>query len=195
MRVALLTSLFSGDTAPLTCPLPEGERRLSLSGRGLGVRVKLEDVNRAKARRAAPGEARGLLRALGKRITAQRALLLQIIQESEGHLDAEELYRRARRHDPRLNLATVYRTLNLLKDSNLIEQRYFARNHHREQFESKARPAHYHFTCRRCGKVIEFESPLVEQLRADVRRRFGVEFTHGCLCFEGYCADCVDKTQ
>ncbi len=52
-------------------------------------------------------EAKGLLRARGKRITGQRALLLQILQESAGHLDAEELYRRARRRDRHINLATI----------------------------------------------------------------------------------------
>ena len=140
-------------------------------------------------------EAQGSLRAQGKRITGQRALLLQIIQDSEGHLDADELYHRARRLDPHINLATVYRTLNLLKESNLIEQRYLARDHHREQFESKATPEHYHFTCRACRKVIEFESPLIEQLRRDVKEKFGVEFTHGCMCFEGYCADCTEKAK
>ena len=70
--------------------------------------------------RMALRETQGLLRAKGKRITGQRALLLRMIQENKGHLGADELYRLARRRDPRLNLATVYRTLNLLKEANLI---------------------------------------------------------------------------
>ncbi len=140
-------------------------------------------------------EAHGLLRARGKRITSQRALLLQIIQESAGHLDAEGLYRRAKGRDPRINLTTVYRTLNLLKESGLIEPSYLTHDHHREQFEPKPDAEHYHFTCVQCAKVIEFESPLIEQLRREVRRKFGVEFTHGCLCFEGYCADCAKKRK
>lgn len=148
-----------------------------------------------RTNQVATREAQRLLRAQGKRITSQRTLLLQIVQESKGHLDAEEMYRRARRRDPRINLATVYRTLSLLKESNLIEQRYLARDHHREVFESKAAPEHYHFTCLKCGKVIEFESALVEQLRREVREKFGVEFTHGCLCFEGYCDACAGKRK
>lgn len=138
-------------------------------------------------------QAHGLLRARGKRITSQRALLLHIIQESADHLDAEELYRRAKRRDPRINLTTVYRTLNLLKEFRLIEPSYLTHDHHREQFEAKSEVEHYHFTCIQCGKVIEFESPLIEQLRREVRGKFGVEFTHGCLCFEGYCAECAKK--
>jgi Fur family transcriptional regulator, ferric uptake regulator len=140
-------------------------------------------------------EAHGLLRAQGKRITGQRALLLQLIQESTGHLDAGELCCRAQKRAPRLNLATVYRTLNLLKEAGLVEPRYLTHDHRREQFESKAATEHYHFTCVECGRVIEFESPLVEGLRREVKRQFGVEFTHACLCFEGYCAECSPKHQ
>jgi Fur family transcriptional regulator, ferric uptake regulator len=140
-------------------------------------------------------EAQGLLRARGKRITEQRTLLLKIIADSKVHLDAEELYRRARRRDPKINLATVYRTLNLLKESGLVVPYYLTHAHRREQFESKPSVEHYHFTCIRCGKVIEFESPLIERLRAQVKSEFGVEFTHGSLCFEGYCADCAAKRR
>lgn len=146
-----------------------------------------------KASPAAPGEARRLLRARGKRITAQRALLLQLVQESTSHLDADALYHRAKKHDPRINLTTVYRTLNLLKEFDLVEHRFLSHNHRGETFESKPSVEHYHFTCVRCKQVIEFESPLVGQLRAQVKTKFGVEFTHACLCFEGYCAKCAGK--
>ncbi len=138
-------------------------------------------------------EAKGLLRARGKRITGQRALLLQIIEESEGHLEAGELYRRARRRAPDINLATVYRTLNLLEESGLVEPSFLPHAHRPTRFESKPAEEHYHFTCIECGQVIEFESPLVEQLRTEVKKRFGVEFTRGYLSFEGYCAQCKEK--
>ncbi len=138
-------------------------------------------------------EAQALLRAQGKRITGQRALLLQLIHECTGHLDAEELYLRARQREPRINLATVYRTLNLLKAAGLIEPRYLTHDHRREQFESKPATEHFHFTCVACGQVIEFISPRVEQLRVEVNKQFGVEFTHACLCFEGYCAACQSR--
>ena len=140
-------------------------------------------------------EAQGLLRAKGKRITGQRALLLQIIEESQVHLDARELYRIARRRDPDINLATVYRTLNLLKASGIIEPYYLTHDHRREQFESKPATEHCHFTCIQCGAVIEFESQLVERLRREVQARFGVELEHRSLCFEGYCAACAKERE
>jgi Fur family transcriptional regulator, ferric uptake regulator len=139
--------------------------------------------------------AQGLLRARGKRITQQRALLLQIIQESEEHLDAEELYRRAKRRDPHINLATVYRTRNLLKESGLVQPTYLAHAHQREQFESSPAVEHYHFACLRCAKMIEFESPRVDQICGEVKHEFGVEVIRGWLWLEGYCADCKGKRK
>ncbi len=137
--------------------------------------------------------AKGLLRSRGKRITGQRTLILQIIEESEGHLDAEELYRRARRRAPDINLATIYRTLHLLEESGLVEPSFLSHAHRRAQFESKPAEEHYHFTCIECGQVIEFESPRVEQLRREVKKSLGVEFTRGYVSFEGYCAECKGK--
>jgi Fur family ferric uptake transcriptional regulator len=154
---------------------------------------RARDTIRPRALRQS--EVQGLLRANGRRITGQRALLLELIEESSSHLDAEELHRRARQRDPGINLATVYRTLKLLKASGIIEPYYLTHDHRRERFESKPATEHYHFTCVRCGAVIEFESTLVERLRREVRAQFGVRFTHDCLCFEGYCAECAHKVK
>jgi Fur family ferric uptake transcriptional regulator len=135
-------------------------------------------------------DAKKALRDEGLRVTSQRALILDIIERSAGHLDAEDIYFRARQHDPKLSLSTVYRTLNLLKEMELVEQRYFARDHSREYYESSSTPEHYHFTCVGCGQVVEFETPLIRQLKDDLRQEHGVDFSHACICFEGYCAEC-----
>ncbi|MFQ5342092.1 MAG: Fur family transcriptional regulator [Anaerolineae bacterium] len=130
------------------------------------------------------------LKAAGKYLTQQRRLILEIIQESDEHLDAEAIYLRGKPRDPTLSLSTVYRTLNLLKELDLVEQCYFARDHQRERFEAKDAPEHYHFTCRRCGQIIEFETGLITEIRENLERKFGVDVAHSCICFEGLCADC-----
>lgn len=135
-------------------------------------------------------DAKQALRDEGLRVTSQRTLILEIIERSEGHLDAEDIYFRARQQDPKLSLSTVYRTLNLLKEMGLVEQRYFARDHSREYYESATAPEHYHFTCVACGQVVEFETPLIRRLKDDLRQKHGVDFSHACICFEGYCAKC-----
>ena len=67
------------------------------------------------------------LRNSGRRLTPQRRLIIDILDNTNDHLDAEEVFSRARQKDSRLNLATVYRTLGVLKEMDLVDQRYFAR--------------------------------------------------------------------
>ncbi|MCJ7807105.1 MAG: transcriptional repressor, partial [Dehalococcoidia bacterium] len=66
----------------------------------------------------------------GQRVTSQRRLILDILRHSEGHLDADELYRLAKEREPRISLATVYRNLNLFKELGLVEGRHFTEDHH-----------------------------------------------------------------
>jgi len=71
------------------------------------------------------GTNRELLNMAGLRSTSQRALILDIIRSGQGHLDADEVYRRARRKQPRISLSTVYRTLQALKELELVEELHF----------------------------------------------------------------------
>ena len=130
------------------------------------------------------------LKEAGKYLTKQRRLILEIIEDSGEHLDAETIYLQAKPEDPTLSLSTVYRTLNLLKDLDLVEQRYFARDHQREHFEAKRGPEHYHFTCKKCGRIVEFETDLITQIESSLDDELGVSVTHACVCFEGMCAEC-----
>jgi len=130
------------------------------------------------------------LRASGRRLTPQRRLILSILDGTEDHLDADELLARARQGDSRLNLATVYRTLGVLKEMDLVQQRYFARDHKREYYETVTKGEHYHFTCLECGEIIEVETPRIRQAKDEIASLSGLKFTHSCVCFEGYCSDC-----
>ena len=74
---------------------------------------------------------RKLLNTAGLRNTTQRALIMDIIRHGQGeHLDADEVYRQAKRKQPRLSLSTVYRTLQKLKGLGLIEELHFDEAHH-----------------------------------------------------------------
>ena len=130
------------------------------------------------------------LRSTGRRLTPQRRLILSILNSTNDHLDAEEVLSRARQRDARINLSTVYRTLGILKEMELIDQRYFARDHKREYYERVRKGEHYHFTCVSCGEVMEVKTPRISQAKKEIANMTGVQFTHVCLCFEGYCADC-----
>jgi len=126
-------------------------------------------------------------------MTAKRALVLDILEHSDAHLDAETIWHLARGRDQTLNLATVYRTLAVLKEMGLVEQRYFARAHKREMYETARKPEHYHFTCLGCGQVIEFETARISQARHELREERGLHLSQACVCFEGHCPACAPR--
>lgn len=134
------------------------------------------------------GTAMKALRSAGHRLTQQRSLLLQLIEEADGHLDADEIHRLARERDSRINLSTVYRTLALLKDLDLVTELHFDENHH--HYESKSEREHYHLICSKCGKVIEFHSRVGESLHNVLARRHDFEITSTRIEVGGYCGDC-----
>lgn len=136
------------------------------------------------------GQARRVLRTMGKRMTGQRVILLKIMRESQTHLDAEELYQLARKRVPRINRATVYRNLAALKESGLVETSYLGQMHPRGHFELVPEAEHYHFRCVRCGTVTEFESALVHKLKLQVAHKLGAILSNTTLSFEGICASC-----
>ena len=124
----------------------------------------------------------------GQRITSQRRLILDLLHQSEGHLDADELYRRAKEQEPRISLSTVYRSLRLFKELGLIEERHFLEEHH--HYEASGKTEHHHVVCHGCGKVIEFECPLASEMKQDVGRQTGFEILDVEVSMKGYCAHC-----
>ncbi len=129
-----------------------------------------------------------ILRAEGKRITAQRSLLLEVIRDSHGHLDAGEIYRRARSKDPRISLSTVYRNLNLLRELGLISELHLDEEHH--HYEVREETEHYHLICSNCERVIEFDSPLIPRLLAEVSAEQGFHVERVHIDLVGLCDDC-----
>jgi Fe2+ or Zn2+ uptake regulation protein len=135
---------------------------------------------------------RDTFRATGRRLTSQRRLILGVLEESGGHFDAETLFVEARDRDPDISLATVYRTLAVLKEMGLVEEHRLGEEHgHYEAVQGKP---HYHFTCLECGRVIEFDTPLVARIERELSAREGVRITSTHLHVSGYCAQCQDET-
>jgi len=130
------------------------------------------------------------LRAAGRRLTSQRRLIVQVLEESSGHLDADALCERVKAHDPDISLATVYRTLAVLKEIGLVEEHRLGEDH--GHYEAVRDAPHYHFTCLHCGKVIEFDTPLAAQIEQELGEREGVCVTSTYLHVSGYCAQCKD---
>jgi len=136
---------------------------------------------------------RDVFRAAGRRLTSQRRLILEVLHESSMHLDADGLYDLVKFHDPDISLATVYRTLAVLKEMGLVEEHRLGEGH--GHYELVHDSPHYHFTCLRCGRVTEFDTPLVAQIRRELSEREGVHVTHAHLHFSGFCARCHDHKE
>ena len=131
---------------------------------------------------------RRALNATGMRVTSQRALILEIIRQGGGHLDADELYRRARGKQPRLSLSTVYRALQTFKKLGLVEECHFDESHH--HYEVKPLAEHHHLVCLGCGRVIEFQYPLARYVKRNVAEAKDFEIIDTEIRMVGYCAKC-----
>jgi len=128
------------------------------------------------------------LQASGHRITRQRRVVLEVLEGSQEHLDAEALYQRARQRSPRISLATVYRTVAVLKQMGLVAEYSLGEEH--GHFETVSETPHYHFTCLGCGQVVEFDAPQVDLAIQELAEREGLEVRAVQFSLTGYCAHC-----
>jgi len=135
--------------------------------------------------------AKEVIQQRGLRPTARRRLVLEILQESHEHLDAEMVYQRARRRDPHIGMTTVYRTLALFKLLGLVEEHQFGESH--GHFETVLDSPHYHFTCLECGQVIEFPAPEVEAEARRLCQEQGNSLEQVKLELNGICRTCQAK--
>ncbi len=125
----------------------------------------------------------------GLRSTAQRRLVTELFFESREHLSIEELLEKVRRRDSRVGYATVYRTLKLLKDSGLANERHFGDGVSR--YEVAHEDGHHdHLICTECGKIVEFEDERIEQLQEEAASRRGFTLIRHKHELYGVCADC-----
>ena len=130
---------------------------------------------------------------LSRRSTVQRQLILGIIQQADGHLDADEIYQRARQKSPSISLSTVYRSLQLFKELELVEEHKF--DDMRRRYETTPRSKHHHLVCLGCGRIFEFKCPSAEKLksrinRSKISREEGFKVTDAEVRLTGYCPDC-----
>jgi len=136
---------------------------------------------------------RRALSVAGLRVTNQRTLLLEIVRRGEGHLDAYELYRRARAKQPRLSLSTVYRALQKFKELGLVEEVHFDEAHH--HYEAKQSSQHHHLVCLGCGRVIEFHYPLARQIKRNVPDAKDFDIVNAEVRLTGYCSRCRQERK
>jgi len=123
----------------------------------------------------------------GLRLTRPRRVILEVLRGLDTHPTAEELYFLVKQRLPHISLGTVYRTLGILEDLGLVQELTVEKRGTR--YNGNPQP-HYHLACRRCGRVVDLDLPLLNELNAQVAAQSGfAEVTHR-LEFCGYCPAC-----
>ncbi len=136
------------------------------------------------------------LREHGLRLTRQRRVIADVLQQAGEHLDAPEVLRRAQQQMPGLHLATVYRALESLKKLGIIDELDLMHvNGHGHFYEARTNKDHMHFTCQRCGSVFEIQDPLFEKLKTQIMDRHGFTLRVARLELGGLCSSCTAKIK
>lgn len=108
---------------------------------------------------------------LGLKMTGQRRIIARVLSDSKDHPDVEVVYQRSMKLDKNISLATVYRTVRLFEDINLIEKHDFGDG--RSRYEISSREHHDHLIDLETGKVIEFTNDEIEELQTKIAKQYG----------------------
>lgn len=128
----------------------------------------------------------------GFRKTTQRAMILQVVQETDGHLTAGEIFERVRQRDPRVAYGTVYRTLHLLARHGLIQELTFADQASRYDARTDR---HDHVSCAICGLLLDVDVPVALIARHVAEEQSGFAITGHHTVFSGTCPECRRKAR
>lgn len=138
------------------------------------------------------------LQARQHKMTPQRQTVLQIFLNHPGeHLSAEDVHGILRNSQMEMGLATVYRSLELLSDLGILQKMEFGDGCSRYEVNTTGPSSHHHhhLICTKCGKVIEFEDDLLENLEQDIMEKSGFSITDHQVKFFGFCRECQDSIE
>ncbi|WP_425449588.1 Fur family transcriptional regulator [Dethiothermospora halolimnae] len=132
------------------------------------------------------------LKEKGYKLTTQRRIILDVILENKGdHLSPEEIYERVKDKFPEIGLATVYRTLQLFEELDIIYKLNFNDGCSRYELNSDSKDhRHHHLICLSCGKVIEVQLDLLESLEETIEKDGKFKIIDHNVKFFGYCEKC-----
>lgn len=138
-------------------------------------------------------ERSALLRNQGYRLTPQRYLILQILQEVSEHVSLEELFALVKQHVPSITLSTMYRNLDLLQEMRFIRETAFPGEP--VKYEVFTGRTHHHIVCQNCHTILHVEDPLQEELWRHVLQRFHFHEVTTEIMSRGYCDTCWQQRQ
>ena len=107
----------------------------------------------------------------GVRLTDQRKLVAQVLSESQNHPDVNELHKQVSKLDPKISIATVYRTVKLFEESGILAKHDFKGN--KARYEQTSSEHHDHLIDINTGKITEFVNEDIEKLQKKVAEKLG----------------------
>ncbi len=125
----------------------------------------------------------------GYRMTPQRMMILEAIKGASGHISAEDIYQEVCKRYPGINISTVYRTLELLKEMGLVTETDMGDG--RVRFHSAGHEHHHHLVCSRCGKVIDMDESMMSPLTDMLSEKYGFRADLKHLAIFGHCKTCA----
>ncbi len=141
-----------------------------------------------------------MLREKGLNVTTQRLLVLEVLaNHKDEHLTAEDIYELVKEDDPEIGMATIYRTVQLLMEMQLVDRINLDDGRERyeigEYYQGEERHHHHHLICRTCGAVIPFKDDLLDDLEKRIEDETGFHVLDHELKFYGQCAKCREKAK
>jgi len=128
------------------------------------------------------------LQDLGYRLTPQRLMVLEMIAESTDHISAEDIYERIKPRYPHINISTIYRTLELLKQLGLVTVTDMGDGRITYHYADKGH--HHHLICHRCGGKLELDESLFVPLKKTLMKEYGFQADLRHLAIFGRCRTC-----
>ena len=126
-------------------------------------------------------------------MTPQRMLVIEALHSADRHISAEEIYEQLHARYPYSNISTVYRTLELLKNFNLVTETDFGEGRVRYHVAEKGH--HHHLVCHSCGKIMDLDESVLYSLRDALFRDYDFDADLRHLAISGECSDCRKKVK
>jgi Fur family ferric uptake transcriptional regulator len=133
-----------------------------------------------------------LLRESGQRPTPQRLMILSILRHREGHLTAAEILAEVKKEYPYVDISTIYRTMNALKELHLVSETDMGSGEY--SYEWRLAEPHHHLICRQCGAEFSLDSSYLEGMAGRLLEEYGFHVEMDHLAIFGVCKDCERAT-
>lgn len=128
----------------------------------------------------------------GYKVTAPRKIILESMLENEKkHISIDDIYDSTRKKDKKIGISTIYRTIDLLEKTGVIQKHDFAGKQVRYEFVQENDGDHHHLICKKCGKIIEVEGLMPINLEDLLIEKYDFKMEDCILEINGYCKECL----